>query len=155
METAEEKVITAAAPHLKITSYLTFNGNCREAMTFYRDCLGGELVFQMVGDAPFSGGLPKKMKKMILQATLTKGELLLVGTDLVGEGGLWRGNSVSLMLNCGDEAEVREYYARLSRDGWQLQSVSQTFYGAWQGNLTDKFGNNWLLYTGNHGNNTA
>ena len=25
------------------TTYLHFNGNCRTAMAFYRDCFGGEL----------------------------------------------------------------------------------------------------------------
>lgn len=144
-----------AAPHLKIITYLTFSGNCREAMTFYKDCLGGELVFHTLGESPFSGDLPGKMKKTVLQATLTKGELLLLGTDMVGEGGLRKGNSVSLMLNCRNETEMREYYTRLSRGGRQLHSVSVTFYGALQGDLMDKFGNNWLLYCDNHGNNKS
>ncbi len=144
-----------AATHLKIISYLTFSGNCREAMNFYKDCLGGELVFRMVGESPFSGNLPGKMKKVVLQATLTKGELLLVGTDMVGEGGLRRGNSVSLMLNCSNETEMREYYAQLSRDGRQLYPISLTVYGALHGDLMDKFGNNWLLYCDNHGDNKS
>ena len=46
-----------------IHSYLTFSGNCREAMTFYQECFGGTLTFQTVGDSPMSGKLPKKMKK--------------------------------------------------------------------------------------------
>ncbi len=32
----------------QIHSYLTFSGNCREAMTFYRECLGGILMLQTV-----------------------------------------------------------------------------------------------------------
>ena len=48
-----------------IITYLTFNGNCREAMTFYKECLGGELHFQTVGVSPHSSKMPKKMKDVI------------------------------------------------------------------------------------------
>jgi PhnB protein len=40
----------------QINSYLTFNGNCQEAMIFYQKCLGGELTFQTVGESPLSAG---------------------------------------------------------------------------------------------------
>ncbi|MDB5086510.1 MAG: glyoxalase, partial [Mucilaginibacter sp.] len=73
-----------------INSYLTFSGNCREAMTFYQQCLGGELVFQTIGESPLSEKMPKKMKDFILHATLTKGNLLLIGSDMVPETGLIR-----------------------------------------------------------------
>lgn len=29
---------------IQISPYLTFNGNCREAMTFYKDCLSADRV---------------------------------------------------------------------------------------------------------------
>jgi PhnB protein len=45
----------------QINSYLTFSGNCREAMTFYKECLGGELAFQTVGESPLSDQMPKQM----------------------------------------------------------------------------------------------
>ncbi len=56
----------------QINSYLTFNGNCREAMNFYKSCLGGELHFQTIGDSPLSEGMPAAMKACILKATLKK-----------------------------------------------------------------------------------
>ena len=36
----------------QLNPYLNFNNNCREAMSFYKDCLGGELVLQTVGEMP-------------------------------------------------------------------------------------------------------
>jgi len=35
-----------------LNPYLNFDNNCREAMNFYKDCLGGELFFQTVGEMP-------------------------------------------------------------------------------------------------------
>ncbi|RZK63637.1 MAG: VOC family protein, partial [Pedobacter sp.] len=82
-----------------INSYLTFNGNCREAMRFYHDCLGGELTLQSIGESPMAGNMPQIMADKILHAVLTSDEIVIMGTDLVVDAGLVKGNAVSLMLN--------------------------------------------------------
>ncbi|MEO5944596.1 MAG: VOC family protein, partial [Ferruginibacter sp.] len=62
-----------------IYSYLTFNGNCREAMQFYKKCLGGELSFETVGEWDLSEKMPAQMKKCIVQATLYSKGFTLMG----------------------------------------------------------------------------
>ena len=128
-----------------IHSYLTFNGNCREAMTFYQECLGGELTFQTIGESPLSKKMPKQMKDSILHATLTKEALILQGSDMVPQTGLLKGNSVSLSLNCSSEEEIKNVYAKLSSEGKADHPLEVTFWGALFGNLTDKYGNHWIL----------
>lgn len=129
-----------------INVYLSFNGNCREAMAFYQKCLGGELSIQTIGEAPGGLTMPKPMKDFVLHAVLTKENLVLMGSDLVGEQGLKKGNTVSLMLNCSTEHEIKEYYKKLSDGGARTQPVEQSFYGTLFGNLIDKFGNEWFLH---------
>lgn len=129
----------------QIDSYLTFSGNCREAMTFYQKCLGGKLVFQTVGESPLSGKMPSKMKNCILHATLTHNDLVLIGSDMVPESGLIKGNSVSLSINCDSEKEIKTFYKKLSKGGNADHPLEDTFWGALFGDLTDKFGNRWLL----------
>lgn len=129
----------------QINAYLTFNGNCREAMTFYKACLGGELSFQTVGESPLSAGMPERMKNCILHATLTKDALVLMGSDMLGEQGLIQGNSVALSLNCSSEAEIKSYYTKLSAGGKADHPLEESFWGALFGDLTDKFGNHWIL----------
>ena len=130
---------------LQINSYLTFNGNCREAMTFYKDCLGGELFFQTVGESPIAEKMPKKMKEAILHATLTTGSLILMASDMVPETGLIRGNSVSLSLSCESEAQIKSCFAKLSEKGVIRHPLEVSFWGTLFGDLTDKYGNNWIL----------
>ena len=130
----------------KINSYLTFNGNCREAMTFYKECLGGELTLQAIGESPMADKLPKQMKESILHSALIKGPLTIMASDMVGEKGLIKGNSVSLMLNCSNEKEIRNYYEKLSEGGEATHPLEKTFWGALFGDLVDKFGNHWLLH---------
>jgi PhnB protein len=130
---------------MQIYAYLTFSGNCREAMIFYKECLGGELTFQTIGESPFSSKMPKKMKNAILHSSLTNGDFMLMASDIVGEKGLSSGNSVSLMLACRSEEEAKECYEKLSKDGEQTHPMEQTFWGALLGDLIDKYGNQWLL----------
>ena len=129
----------------QISSYLTFNGNCREAMTFYKKCLGGKLTLQTIGESPLAGKMPAPMKKCILHSTLAKNGFVIMATDCVSEQGLVKGNSVSLMLNCSSEKEIRTCYANLSHGGQATHPLEHTFWGALFGGLTDKFGNHWLL----------
>ena len=130
----------------QVNSYLTFNGNCREAMTFYKKCLGGELVFQTIGESPLSDKMPVQMKKSILHATLTNGNTVIMGSDMVGSKGLTKGNAVSMMLDCNSEKEIRTIYKKLSNGGEATHPLEVSFWGALFGDLTDKYGNNWVLH---------
>jgi PhnB protein len=129
----------------QIHSYLTFSGNCREAMTFYKECLGGELILQTIGESPLSEKMPEKMKDCILHSALRKDSLLLMGSDMVPDSGLSKGNAVSLSLHCSSEEEIRTCYKKLSSGGKKNHPLENTFWGALFGDLTDKFGNHWLL----------
>ncbi|NLR82230.1 VOC family protein [Chitinophaga eiseniae] len=128
-----------------IHTYLTFNGNCREAMTFYRECLGGKLILQTIGESPASINMPACMRSLILHSSLTKGSLVINGTDMVPESGLTTGNAVSLLLNCSTEREARVFYAKLATDGVATHPLESTFWGALFGGLTDKYGTHWLI----------
>jgi PhnB protein len=129
----------------QINSYLTFGGNCREAMTYYKKCLGGVLELQTLGESPMADRMPKEMKECILHSTLTTASFVLMGSDMTPETGLKKGNSVSLMLNCRSEADIRMYFDKLSIGGTVLHPLENTFWGALLGDLTDKFGTNWIL----------
>ena len=101
----------------QINSYLTFSGNCREAMNFYKECLGGELTFQKIGESPIADKMPGQMKESILHSTLINGNVTIMASDMVGEQGLIKGNSVSLSLNCSNEEEIRFFFEKLSTEG--------------------------------------
>ena len=130
----------------QINSYLTFNGNCREAMTFYRECLGGELTLQTIGESPLADKMPPQMKDSVLHSTLSKGALQIMASDMVEEQGLVKGNAVSLMLNCSSEEEINTFYANLSKGGRATHPLENSFWGALFGDLTDRYGNHWLLH---------
>lgn len=131
-----------------INSYLTFNGNCREAMTFYKECLGGQLTLQTVAESPVSDQMPdqmpEQMKECILHSMLTSGNITIMGSDMSPQT-LIKGNAVSLMLSFSSEEETRKVYANLSKNGDASQPLEIMFWGALFGHLTDKFGNQWMF----------
>ena len=129
----------------QLNTYLTFNGNCKDAMTFYKECLGGELVLQTIGESPMAEKMPPQMKEYILHSSLTNGGFVIMATDCVPEQGLIKGNSVSLCLNCSSEEEITSCYAKLADGGSANHPLENTFWGALFGDLTDKYGNHWLL----------
>jgi PhnB protein len=119
-------------------------------MQFYQQCLGGELSIQDIGTSPLADKMPQQMKDCILHARLTKGAMVLMGTDMVGSAGLIKGNAISIMLNCNSEQELRDCFQKLSYDGTISHPIESTFWGAMLGDLTDKYGNQWLLHFQQH-----
>ena len=111
----------------QINAYLTFNGNCLETMGFYKDCLGGELNLQTIGESPLANKMPAQMKDCILHATLTNGNLILMGSDMVGEQGLVKGNAVSMTINCSSNDEIHTFYEKLSAGGSRDHALEESF----------------------------
>ncbi|HEY6435370.1 MAG TPA: VOC family protein [Ignavibacteriaceae bacterium] len=137
----------------QINAYITFSGNCREAMNFYREVLDGELTLQTIGESPMAEKLPANMRAYILHAELKKGDLTLMASDMVSDQGLVKGNSITLMLACNSEEEIKNCYKKLSAGGKATHPLEDTFWGALFGGLTDKFGNHWLLNFAKNGAN--
>lgn len=137
----------------KLSPYLSFNGQCREAMEFYRDCLGGELHLQTVGDSPRSSSMPAHMKETIVHALLRIRDIEIMGSDMAGENGIQKGNSISIMLDCSSEKQLHDYYQQLSDGGEATHPIHLSFWGALFGDLVDKYGNHWLLHFDNRQTN--
>lgn len=128
----------------QINAYLTFNGNCREAMTFYKNCLGGELTLMSVEDSPMAEQWPKEVRKNILHASLVKNSLVLLGSDMAPKEGTVNGNAISLALNCSNEKEINDFFNNLSVGG-KVTHPLHTFFDGTIGALTDQFGMNWVF----------
>lgn len=129
----------------QINAYITFNGNCREAMDFYKECIGGELSLQTVAGSPMEAQCPAAMKNSILHAELRKDGLLLMASEMTGPGGYTKGNDIALSLNCSSEEEINTFYSKLSAGGQILDPLKLQFWGAMFGVFTDQFGIRWML----------
>lgn len=133
---------------MHVHAYLTFSGNCRQAMAFYQRCLGGNLTVQTVGESPLSATMSARMKNCVVQAILQSEAFVLIGSDMVPESGLIKGNSVSLALQCHSEKRTRAVFKKLSARGHVSSPLHHTRMGFLLGAVTDQFGHHWLLTDG-------
>ena len=128
----------------QINAYLNFNGKCREAMTFYQQCLGGELVMQKISESPMAAQMPSEMGPKIVHSSLTNNGIILMASDMMGQRVI-SGNSISLCMNCSSDEEINSFFTRLSTGGKVNDPLHQSFWGSTFGSLTDKFGVTWIF----------
>lgn len=129
----------------QLNPYLSFDGNCREAMNFYKDCFGGELHLQTVEELPeMAARMPAEMAGHILHSSLSSGGIVIMASDLNREIPA-EGNTISLLLNCQSEEELNTLFSKLSKDGKVIEPIGDMPWGARYGELKDKYGKLWAL----------
>jgi PhnB protein len=129
----------------QINAYLRFNGNCREAMTFYQQCLGGELKMQSVGESPAAQQMPPEAHKNIMHSVLTNDKMVLLASDMMATGDRVTGNAVALIIQCSTEKEINTFFANLSAGGKVIYPLHTEFWGDTFGILIDKYGYEWMM----------
>lgn len=129
----------------QINVYLGFNGKCREAMNFYKECLGGEeLNLQTVGESPAADQMPPQFKDQILHSTLVKDGVTIMGSDM-SRGKSIDGNTVGICMHCSSAEEIQSVFSKLSEGGIIDDPLSEKFWGDTFGALTDKYGKPWMF----------
>jgi PhnB protein len=127
----------------EVVTYLTFDGNCRQAMTFYQKCLGAELLLHPFSEMP--GNHPPEAKDRIMHARLSKGSTLLMASDTMPGVPLRQGNNFSISIQCESAHEIDTLFAALSQGGKVTMPLQDQFWGARFGMLQDQFGIQWML----------
>ena len=125
-------------------TYLTFNGNCRDAMIFYERCFGGELHLMPFSDAP--GNFPKEAKDRVMHASLVKdGIPVVMASDSMPGGSVTTGDNFSICLSPKSPEELERLFNALGEKGTVTSPLQDTFWGARFGTLKDQFGINWMF----------
>jgi PhnB protein len=133
---------------MNATPYLFFNGNCREAMEFYADLLGGEITYmQTHADSPIADETAPEQQDKILHANLQAGDVVLMASDSPPEY-YRKPQGMCFSLNLDDVDEADRIYAELSRDGEIQMAMDETFWAERFAMFTDRFGTPWMINAG-------
>lgn len=129
---------------MKLQPYLHFDGDCREAFTFYREVLGGELTTMLTyGEGPPELAGPEWSDR-ILHATLLVGGQELLGSDAMpGRHRPPAGFDVTIADVDVDEGQ--RIFAALAEGGAVTMPMQETFWTNGFGMLTDRFGIGWMI----------
>ncbi len=135
----------------EIVTFLGFDGNCREAMEFYRECFGAELYVLPYSAVPVDlpwvpKHAPKNAGDRIIHSTLTKeSRTLLMAADSMKGEPFRQGDDCAVMIHCESLEEIERLFAALGDGGTVTMPLQDTFWGARYGRLTDRFGTRWMF----------
>ena len=143
---------------MQLTPYLNFDGNCAEAMAFYAQLFGGQIVYQgTFGEMPASEGmppLPESAKSRIIHAHLQIGAQSLMASDTMpampGQsvescGGYQKPQGLWVSIGVDSAAEGERVFQALAQGGQVTMPFAATFWSPGFGMVTDRFGTPWMV----------
>lgn len=127
----------------RLNPYLSFDGNARAAMEYYRDVFDGTLTLTTFGEF---GMTDAELADRVMHAHLeTEGGFTLMGSDTAPGMTFEPGNTMSVSLSGDDADELHGYWARLSDGGEVTVPLEVQMWGDEFGMCTDRFGTSWLV----------
>lgn len=129
--------------------YLMFNGNCEEAMNFYKSIFGGELEINRFKE--FAGsGMPVKaeMENKVMHCTLHNEGMTFMASDAMGDISAQMDSNISISIAGDDDTKLSAYFEGLSAGGEVTQPLQKQVWGDKFGMLVDKFGIHWMVNIG-------
>ncbi|GHU71779.1 VOC family protein [Clostridia bacterium] len=127
-----------------ITPYLTFNGECRDALEFYRAVFKSDEPKVL----PYGDYMPEGSKTPLelLRTWVMHAEMVICGTNV------WfsdeaipvvKGDSIKLSATVPSGKEATAVFDALCVGGEVTLPPTETFYSVFHAAVTDKFGVNW------------
>ena len=131
---------------MKFTPYITFKGNCEEAILFYQEVLGGDAQIMRFRELPEDEGITVSkdwLDKVMHSSLIFEDGHCIYFSDGQKNYDLAIGTNFTIHVNVGSEKAVHEIVEKLSKGGKITMPAERVFWGSVFGSLTDKFGINW------------
>jgi PhnB protein len=140
---------------MQVQPYLFFDGRCEEAVAFYREALGAQVLAVMhysdapPGDAGCPGGAMPPADK-VMHAALQIGQTTVMASDGFASGHP-EFKGVSLSIGADDDAQARRLFDALADGGQVQQPLGPSFFASSFGMVVDRFGVSWMVVAGAQG----
>jgi len=122
--------------------YLHFPGTAREALTFYGDVFGCSVELHTFAEFNRTDG----PADAIAHGYLTQGPVTLFGSDAAGNDAPFRSEGLMLtLLGTADPATLRGWFSSLSKGGQVVDDLQKRPWGAFDGQVIDRYGLHWLI----------
>lgn len=126
----------------RLNPYITFAGNARQAMEFYKSALGGELAMNTFAD--FGNDGPDGDKIMHANLETPDGFTLMASDTPPGQEES-SGNNIAISLSGDDNDKLRGYWDQLTEGAKVTMPLERQVWGDEFGQFTDKFGIQWMV----------
>ena len=130
---------------MKLSTYLYFAGNCKEALEFYEKVAGAKVVFSMpFGGSPAEDMMPPGWEEKILHATVELGGQSIMASDALPSHSEKMGG-FSICLETDEVEEAKRLFGALTEDGQVSMPIAPTFWSPMFGMGKDRFGTPWIV----------
>ncbi len=126
-----------------------FNGNCKEAITFYEKVLNGKIeMLKTYKEGAAQMKYNPEHADKIMHSKLIAGDVLIMASDNMSDH-YSKGNNFSMSLEFREELKKATAIFNALSDGGKISMpLEDTFWGGKFGMLTDKFGIQWMISVG-------
>ncbi|WP_337103305.1 VOC family protein [Paenibacillus sp. YIM B09110] len=131
---------------MSVDVYLNFDGNTREAVTFYAEVFGLELPQIMTfGETPPHPDypLPEEAKNLVMHTRLNIYGSNVMFSDVFPGMPFTQGNNFSLALVHKDQETITSTFHKLKEGGTVVMELQKTFWSQLYGSVRDRFGIEW------------
>lgn len=137
----------------RVTTYLNFPRSTEQAFLFYKSVFKTEFGpmlarFKDMPPQPEQPTLPEADANLIMHIELPiLGGHVIMGSDAPESMGfkVSMGNNTHINLEPDTRAETERLFKALSEGGKVQMPLTDAFWGSYFGNLTDKFGVQWMF----------
>jgi PhnB protein len=130
---------------MQVQPYVHFNGRCEEALNFYREVLGGEIVSMMkFSDAPQKEMIPPGGENQVMHASMRVGDTELFASDGITDPA-HKMSGFSLSIAVASPEEGQRVFKAMAQGGEVTMPFEPTFWTSGFGMLVDKFGVAWMV----------
>lgn len=124
--------------------YIIFQGNCKEAINYYKDKLDGEILVKSIyADSPMS--VDEEHKNKILHSEVHFDGNMFMAADCMPGSDIHNGNNISMSVGSSDLGKIKKWFNNFSTEGKVIMPLEDQFWGATFGMLVDKFGITWMF----------
>jgi len=133
---------------MQIQPYISFNGNCQEAVEFYADVFGTDnpeiILFGEMLPEP-EAAEQDRSDKVVIRAELAPDETRVLLSNVPPKTPDIQGDKMTLVIFSDDLDEIKVLYYKLKVGGTVEMELQETFWSKVYGSLVDKFGVGWQL----------
>jgi PhnB protein len=127
-----------------IIPVIHFNGNCDEAIAFYKEALSAEVKeINYAKDAPLDSGMDELPPNFVMHS-----EVIICGMNFSLTDGAEAPPAIgnfSYMINYDTAEEVTAAFNKLAVGGEVETPLATTFWSPLYGSVVDRFGVNWQV----------
>lgn len=134
---------------VKLTPYITLEGQVKEAIAFYEAAIGAEVLSMATyGDMPnMPDTFNEELKDLVAHAKLKVGEAELMLSDAPGGMLVAAGKRVTICITTNSVEQSRRMYDALRHNGQVNLPFQEEPFSPGFGDVTDQYGVTFQIYT--------